>query len=494
MGLWLFVGFARQQRGHLAVGQEARRPAAGGDARAHGHVEAAVGLHRHTELAGLALYAGIALHLDVAAVERLDAQLGVLVGAGDQAHTGLNHHVAGGHGADVRACVECAGQGVGHALGDHGQALLDQPNAVGSLAGTGLDIRAFGVDDAARGFNAAATGGPAGVDGGAAFQVDDIPRQEHAATDLGHALGADGAAVPHHTALQLVHGLGRQNHQTALGFDHVLVVDQGFPLACLHADVGQFVGGIELQLHHFTGGHGHGAFARHDQALVANLGRDECDVAFELGAQFTFVDHAAGGAVAVEAQLARHEVLVADAVGGCNQAADIDHAAAAKEHAVAVADDDLAGCRDAAEDGAGLGAEHAVEGGRAAAGLVEVHMGTRTDVEALPVDHSALRALVDHHVGAAGADAGLTRGYLAASGQGLCGGVVRRQHPKPDGQAHRQQMQSAAESAAGTAGGGARALCFTLARDELGHHHHVAVDVAPNDSAGFVHVRTIGSR
>ena len=441
----------------------------------------------------MALYAGIALHLDVAAVERLDAQLGVLVGAGDQAHTSFPNHIASGDGAHARAGVECAGQGLSHALGDHGQALFDQPQAVGSLAGTGLDVRAFGVDDAARGFNVTAAGGATGVDGGAAFQVDDIPRQEHAATDLGHALGADGAAVPYHTALQLVHGLGRQNHQAAFGLDHVAVLHQGFPIAGLHADVGQAVAGVELQFDLFAGGQGNGAFVRDDQALVANLGRDECDVAFELGAQFAFVDHAAGGAVAVEAQLARHEVLVADAVGGGNQAADIDHAAAAKEHAVAVADDDLAGGGDAAQDGAGLGAEHAVEGGRAAAGLVEVHMGTRTDVEALPVDHRALRALVDHHVGAAGADAGLTRRHLAAGGQGLRSDTVRRHHPKPDGQTHRQQMQSAAESAAGTAGGGARALCFTLAGDELGHHHHVAVDVAPNDSAGFVHVRTIGS-
>ena len=102
---------------------------------------------------------------------------------------------------------------------------------------------------------------------------------------------------------------------------------------------------------------------------------------------------------------------------GGNQAAHIDHAAAAEVHAVAIADDDLAGRRDAAQNGAGFGARHAVEGGCAAAGLVELHLGARTDVEALPIDDGALAGLVNDHVGATAADAGLAGCHAGTVGQ-----------------------------------------------------------------------------
>ena len=195
----------------------------------------------------------------------------------------------------------------------------------------------------------------------------------------------------------------------------MLVVHQRLPLAGFHANVGELVVGIDLQFNGFASGQRHRAFGSHDQALVAHLGGQQCDVAFELGAQLAFVDHAALSAVAVENEFARHEALVAYAVGGGNEAAHIHHAATAKEYAVAVANDHLARRGDAAQNGAGLGARHAVKGG--AACVVEVHMGIFAHVEALPVDHSALASLVDDHVRTAAADGGAASGHAAASGQ-----------------------------------------------------------------------------
>ena len=106
-------------------------------------------------------------------------------------------------------------------------------------------------------------------------------------------------------------------------------------------------------------------------------------------------------------------------MGGGNEAAHVDHAATAKEHAVAVADDDLARCSNTAQDGAGLGASDAVEGG--AAGVVEVHVGVFAHIEALPVEHCALAGLVDDHVGAALLDGGAACGHAAAGGQSIVG-------------------------------------------------------------------------
>ena len=205
--------------------------------------------------------------------------------------------------------------------------------------------------------------GTRGADGRPRLQCDVVAGQEHTAPTVGHAAGADRAAVAHHTALHFAHRHGRQNHQTAFSFNNPAVVHQGLPLAGLHTDIGQSVVRVELQFDLLARSQGDRAFLGDDQTFVAHLGRQERDVAFQFGAQLAFVDHAASGALTLKTQVARHEAFVADAVCRGNQAADIDHAAAAKEHTVTVADDDLARGGDLPKDGAGLWAHHTVEGG-----------------------------------------------------------------------------------------------------------------------------------
>ncbi len=298
-----------------------------------------------------------------------------------------------------------------------------------------------------------------GGDGGAVFEGDVVASEYDAPALAGQAAGIDAAAVVDHAALQLACGHGAHDHQATFGFNRLLVVQQGLPLARAHADVGELVLRIEHKFDLFTRAQGHGALGSDDQALIAHFWSQQGHIAFEPGAQFAFVDHAAGGAVALKRQVTGHEAFVADAVGGGNEAAHIDHAAAAKEHAIAVADDDLARCGDAAQDGAGLRAGHAVEGG--AACVVEVHMGILAHVEAVPVEHSALAGLVDDHLGAALLDGGAAGGHAAAAGQGILGGglgegrCARSQRPKGQRQAAGQPAdRPRARSTARTAAGG----------------------------------------
>ena len=266
-----------------------------------------------------------------------------------------------------------------------------------------------------------------GADAAAPLERDVVTREDDATAHAGEAAGVDAAAVAHHAALQLARGHGAQNQQAAIGLNRLLVLHQRLPLTGLHADVGQLVIRVELQFHHFARSQGHGAFGRHNQALVTHFRGHQGNVAFELGTQFAIVDHAACGTFALKGKVTRHEALVAYAVGGGNQAAHIHHAAAAKEHAVAIADDHLAWRGDAAHDGAGLGASDAVEGG--SAGIVEVHLGVLAHIEALPVEDGTLAGLVNDHVGATAADGSAACGQATACGQsvvrhglGECGG------------------------------------------------------------------------
>jgi len=77
----------------------------------------------------------------------------------------------------------------------------------------------------------------------------------------------------------------------------------------------------------------------------------------------------------------------------------------------------LAGRDDAAKDLAGLHVAHTVQGGRLGVGLLKVNLGVFADVKAVPVNHSALAALVDIECVARLADVGLPRTDLPASGE-----------------------------------------------------------------------------
>ena len=403
------------------------------------------------------------------------------VGAGDVAP---QHHRA------ALAVVDGAGVNAGARFHRHRGGLVQ---GLGVVKHAALDVGA--ALPVATHQHLASAGGAGSLEGGAPPERDVVAREQDAPALLGQAAGIDAAAVVDHAAPQLARGHGAQDDQAAFGLDGLPVVDQGLPLARTHADVGELVLRVELQLDQFAGGQGHFAFGRHDQPLVAHFGGHEGDVALELGAQFSFVDHAGSAAIALKREVAGHEAFVAYAVGGGNEAAHVHHAAAAKEHAVAIADDDLARRVDAAQDGAGLGAGDAVEGG--AAGVVEEHMGIFAHVKALPVEHSTLAGLVDDHVGAAAVDGGTAGGHAAAGGQGVrrhglgperggCGqDRPSQRHPQ-----HQRPDLPGSTVRCGTdvdVGRYAHPPGFAPGGDDFRHHHHLLQGVAPNDFAGVVH-------
>ena len=125
----------------------------------------------------------------------------------------------------------------------------------------------------------AATGGARGGEGGAVFERDVVSREDDAPALAGQTAGVDASAVAHHTALQLARGHGGEDDQAAFGFNGLLVVHQGLPLAGFYADVGEAVVGVDLQLHHFACSQRYRALGGHNQALVAHFGGHEGDVA-----------------------------------------------------------------------------------------------------------------------------------------------------------------------------------------------------------------------
>ena len=118
-----------------------------------------------------------------------------------------------------------------------------------------------------------------------------------------------------------------------------------------------------------------------------------------------------------QAVVAGHEVVITQAQRGGQNATHIDLAAACKEHAVGVAKKHLAVGVELAVDLTGLVTNDAVERHCAAAGLHKVDAGGAANVEALPVQRSALGVLLyGQYIGRL-ADAGAAGHHLAAGGQ-----------------------------------------------------------------------------
>ena len=117
----------------------------------------------------------------------------------------------------------------------------------------------------------------------------------------------------------------------------------------------------EHQRHFVAACQRHRALLRNDHAFVAHLGCQQCNKAAYGRFQLTLVDHAAFAAVAAETGFAGHEVVIADAVRGDHQPADIDLGCRPKDDATGVDQKHLTGGVDAPHDLAGVAADHAVE-------------------------------------------------------------------------------------------------------------------------------------
>ena len=213
------------------------------------------GASRCGVLRGLCVHAAFQFHL----VRGLDAQLPALAGRAqvDAAAVRLR---------EVRrlhlhfACAElaCAGGADAAAVEHLGGADLDAPR------------RAAGCCGAAR----------CGVGADAAGVFNTVAGREHDASALLlQTVGLDAATVFDDTAHQPVQRLRADDHQAARRLHRMAVVHQGCNLAGCHADAGQPVAAVKVQVHRFACGQNGRAHVRDDGALVAHLGREQGDVA-----------------------------------------------------------------------------------------------------------------------------------------------------------------------------------------------------------------------
>ena len=182
------------------------------------------------------------------------------------------------------------------------------------------------------------------------FAVVEVAEQFHFAVLLSHGVGFDVAAVADKGFFHRIGAERGEDDMAAFAEDGAAVIDQALQGAAVEG-VGEAVAG-QGDAEGFGGGEQDFALRRVDFAAVFNDGGDKGDHATGRNGDAAEVfDAAAGGAV--EAVVARHEVFVADARGGGNQAADVDLRVFADEDAVRVLDEDVAvGVHRAFEDGA----------------------------------------------------------------------------------------------------------------------------------------------
>ena len=246
--------------------------------------------------------------------------------------------------------------------------------------------------------NRAAAHRAIGFDAAGARQRDAVGHQDDLAALLAQARGAELPTVLDHRALQRSQRVGRQNDLPAFGQHGTAVLHQGRDGLRRGGDACQARATVvEVERDGFARGQRHGARLGHNHALVAHLGGEQGDVAACCRRELAFVDHAACAACAVEAGLARHELVGVGLAGGGHQAAHVDLRRGREIHPVGVTQEHLPVGTDLAVDLVGVIAQDVVERDRAAAGLVELHLGLAADVEAGPVDDGALAALVHAH-------------------------------------------------------------------------------------------------
>ncbi len=114
-----------------------------------------------------------------------------------------------------------------------------------------------------------------------------------------------------------------------------------------------------------------------------------------------------------------HEIGIADATGGSNQPANIHAGIFAEVNTGRICQDHLTIGRDMAEDLAWVVTHHPIEGDAVGIRLLKFNFRILADIERLPVNRSTIAALLDDHVGATLADAGIPCTDLPTSRQGI---------------------------------------------------------------------------
>ncbi len=449
-------------------------------------IDVVVGVER--ELVGAIAHIGV--HMDAACLAA--------------AVHGLQSHIGMGQIGDQGVCTYAA-VGLGGSAGADGEVRgVDQPfpglavGGQGGHAGAGLDLHpgSAGVHKAAvAAMTATIACGGAGVQqaGHLGAAMLHIGQQHNAAFLLGQGAGLHGAGVGDHAGRECIGGAAGHQHLAAVGHDELFVLNQRLDGGGLHRHL-QPAAHAGAQRDAVTRRHHHIAQLGADDALVLHGGRQQGHQAglppIAMGGDLALVDDAgrtACTAVTAEHRLAGHEVGIAAVQGAGYQPAHIHAAALAKHHAVGVEHPDLAVGAELAMDLAGVAGHHAVQRHGAGARLVETHRSLAADVKALPVDDGPVAALVDRHLVAALADAGLAGRHLAPGGQGIDGGRLG-----PGIATHGHQAQQHADRGHGLAGlapalggfGGGNVACAVGAAYKAVEVVHAGLRVMQQPGAG----------
>ena len=174
-------------------------------------------------------------------------------------------------------------------------------------------------------------------------------------------------------------------------------------------------------------GEGCRALLRDDDALVDDVLAEKGDEPAVLGGERCLVDDLAVVLCADEVVASRHEVRVRDVHGGGDDRARIDLCARGEVDACRVDEEDASIRLQLSEDLGRVAAEDTVQEGRLCVRLEDAHALARCDVEALPVDDSVLRVLMDRHLCRVRCDLCVAGGDLSALRKGKYGLCRARQ-------------------------------------------------------------------
>ena len=247
-----------------------------------------------------------------------------------------------------------------------------------------------------------------------------IGRAEHDTPAVGaDAVRGDLAGVTDHARGHLVVRLGGDDDPPSGRTHDPSVLDEGAHARGFDEESGDAGGGIEVEADGLARGEKHAARLGHDQAGVADLRREERDVATEGAADRAFVDDLSGRASAAELESSGEEVDIGDRQRRGDECADVDAGRGTEIDAVGIDEEDLAVGGKPPVDTTRVGAEDAIEDRRRRRRLFEAHGRVATDVEGGPVDDRAIRTLLDGE-GRRGIRAG--RGKRDLSGDDLPAG------------------------------------------------------------------------
>ena len=238
--------------------------------------------------------------------------------------------------------------------------------------------------------------------------------QTHHAPIVHQAIRLDAAAVVDHATLNGIGRLRRQDHQATGRHHRVAILHIGRDSGGRDQDMGQRVIGFKLKAVGFTRGQHNAATLGHHHAEVAHLRGQQRDVTAELGIQLTVVDDVANGTGAVEVVVAAHEIGIADAVGRGQQTAHIHTRPWREINAIRVLQEHRPIGFDLTKNLARVAVLHPVQSHTVRTGLVELHRGLRTHIEALPIQHRFVRALFHRQHGTRLRHLGRTCSHLSA--------------------------------------------------------------------------------